>query len=355
MTSKDPISSPNIPSVLNERAQQLLKFVVERYIRDGQPVGSRTIARESSLDLSPATIRNVMADLEEMGLIKAPHTSAGRIPTGHGYRIFVDSLLTVSTLEEGEISSLRHQLLPATESKRVLESASSLLSEVTSLAGVVMLPKRELIALRQVEFVALSGSRVLVIFVVNDHEVQNRVINTSRAYTSSELQQATNYLNEHFAGRDLGEMRRVLLDEMQETQQNMNQLMLAVLEAANQAIKEGGDEDYYMAGQTNLMGYAEMSNVERLRQLFDAFNRKRDILHLLDQSLHADGIQIFIGEESGYQPLDECSVVTAPYTVEGQIVGVLGVIGPTRMRYDRVIPIVDVTAKLLGAALNQVR
>ncbi|HLP41268.1 MAG TPA: heat-inducible transcriptional repressor HrcA [Fibrobacteria bacterium] len=341
--------------VLNERAQQLLKFVVERYIRDGQPVGSRTVSRDSPLDLSPATIRNVMCDLEDMGFIKSPHTSAGRIPTVQGYRLFVDSLLTVRALEEGEISSLRHQLAPVPDTKRILENASSLLSEVTAMAGVVMLPKRELIALRQVEFMALSGNRVLVILVMNDQEVQNRVINTSRAYTPSELQQASNYLNEHFAGKDLSDMRQGLFAEMEQARSDMNQLMLAAIEMANQAYKESSGDDYVLAGQTNLMGYAEMSSVERLRQLFEAFNHKRDILYLLDQSLHADGIQIFIGEESGYQPLDECSVVTAPYTVDGKVLGVLGVIGPTRMRYDRVIPLVDMTARLLGAALNQVR
>jgi heat-inducible transcriptional repressor len=318
-------------------------------------VGSRTVSRESALDLSPASIRNVMSDLEVMGLIKSPHTSAGRVPTVQGYRLFVDSLLTVSRLAEGEISSLRHHLNPAADTKRVLESASALLSEVTSLAGVVMMPRRELISMRHVEFMALSENRVLVILVINDQEVQNRVIHTSRPYTSSELQQASNYLNEHFAGRDLTEMRHGLVKEMEQAQRDMNQLMIAALEMANQAHAAHSDDDYVLAGQTNLMNYAEMSNVERLRQLFDAFNRKRDILHLLDHSLHASGIQIFIGEESGYQVLDECSVVTAPYTVEGQVVGVLGVIGPTRMRYDRVIPIVDVTAKLLGAALNQAR
>lgn len=340
---------------LNERAQQLLKFVVERYIRDGQPVGSRTVSRESALDLSPASIRNIMSDLEVMGLIKSPHTSAGRIPTVQGYRLFVDSLLTVSHLGEGEISSLRHHLSPGVDTKKVLESASALLSEVTSLAGVVMLPRRDLIALRHVEFMALSENRVLVILVINDQEVQNRVIHTSRPYTSSELQQASNYLNEHFAGRDLTDMRQGLLRDMEQAQRDMNQLMVAALEMANQAYAAHSDDDYVLAGQTNLMSYAEMSNVERLRQLFEAFNRKRDILHLLDHSLHASGIQIFIGEESGYQVLDECSVVTAPYAVEGRVMGVLGVIGPTRMRYDRVIPIVDVTAKLLGAALNQAK
>lgn len=341
------------PIALNERAQQLLKFVVERYIRDGQPVGSRTVSRESSLDLSPATIRNIMADLEELGLVSSPHTSAGRVPTAHGYRVFVDSLLTVRDLADVEVSNLRHQLTPGGEPKRILETASTMLSEITSLAGVVMLPRREHVASRHVEFLGLSQNRVLVILVTNEKEVQNRIIRTSRPYTQAELQQAANYLNEAFAGRDLSAMREGLVAEMQATREHINQLMITALEMVDEEAESEGD--YVLAGQTNLMNYAEMSNVERLRQLFEAFNRKRDILHLLDQSLRADGIQIFIGEESGYEVLGDCSVVTAPYTVEGNVVGVLGVIGPTRMHYDRVIPIVDVTAKLLGAALNQAR
>lgn len=338
---------------MNERAQQLLKFVVERYIRDGQPVGSRTVARESSLDLSPATIRNIMADLEELGLVSSPHTSAGRVPTAHGYRVFVDSLLTVRDLAEVEVSSLRHQLTPGGETKRILETASAMLSEITSLAGVVMVPRREHVASRHVEFLGLAQNRVLVILVTNEKEVQNRIIHTSRPYGQSELQHAAGYLNEAFAGRDLSAMRQGLVEEMHATREHINHLMIAALEMASET--SGAEGDYVLAGQTNLMNYAEMSNVERLRQLFEAFNRKRDILHLLDQSLRANGIQIFIGEESGYDVLDECSVVTSPYTVEGNVVGVLGVIGPTRMHYDRVIPVVDVTAKLLGAALNQAR
>ncbi|MFA7619698.1 MAG: heat-inducible transcriptional repressor HrcA [Thiohalomonadaceae bacterium] len=342
---------PAMTLALNERAQQLLKFVVERYIRDGQPVGSRTVSRESSLDLSPATIRNIMADLEELGLVSSPHTSAGRVPTAHGYRVFVDSLLTVRDLADVEVSNLRHQLAPGGETKRIVAAASAMLSEITSLAGVVMLPRREHVASRHVEFMGLTQNRVLVILVTNEKEVQNRIIHTSRPYTQSELQQAAAYLNEAFSGRDLPAMREGLIEEMHATREHMNQLMLAALEMASENSATEGD--YVLAGQTNLMNYAEMSNVERLRQLFEAFNRKRDILHLLDQSLHANGIQIFIGEESGYEVLDECSVVTAPYATEGNVVGVLGVIGPTRMHYDRVIPIVDVTARLLGAALNQ--
>lgn len=341
---------------LNERSQRLLKFLVERYIRDGQPVGSRTLSKDSGLDLSPASIRNVMADLEECGLINSPHTSAGRVPTAQGYRFFVDSLLTIKPLGEREILSLKNQIGPVEDSRSLLASASSLLSEVSSMAGIVMLPRRDMVALGQVEFLPLSGNQVLVVLIINEREVQNRIIQTSRRYSPAELQQAANYLNQSFAGRDLSSVRERLLGEMKQTRENMDQLMVAAIEMAGKAFQpdsEGGD--YVMAGQTNLMNYAEMANIERLKQLFETFNRKRDVLHLLDQSMHAEGVQIFIGEESGYEALDECSLVTAPYKVGGEVVGVLGVIGPTRMAYDRMIPIVDVTAQLLGAALNQAK
>ena len=338
---------------LTERAQYLFKALVERHIRDGQPVGSRTLARDSKLNLSPATIRNVMADLEELGLIQSPHTSAGRIPTAQGYRFFVDSLLTIKPLDEGELRSLKAQFEQGEDPGRLLSSASSLLSDITSLAGVVMLPRREQVALRQIEFLALSDSRVLVILVVNEREVQNRIIHTTRRYSSSELTQAANFINEHFAGRTLREVRNRLIKQMQADREDMDRLMRSALEMAQQAFSEDENEDdYLMAGETNLMSYAEMSDMKRLRQLFEAFGTKRDILHLLDQSLAADGLQIFIGNEAGHEALDVCSVVTSPYTVGDQVVGVLGVIGPTRMAYGRVIPIVDVTARLLGAALK---
>ena len=340
--------------VLNERSQRLLKFLVERYIRDGQPVGSRTLSKDSGLDLSPASIRNVMADLEESGLINSPHTSAGRVPTALGYRFFVDSLLTIKPLAEREILSLKNQIGPVEDSHSLLASASSMLSEISSMAGIVMLPRRDMVALRQVEFLPLSGNQVLVVLIINEREVQNRIIQTSRRYSPAELQQAANYLNQSFAGRDLKSVRDRLLGEMNQTRENMDQLMVAAIEMADKAFQPENERgDYLMAGQTNLMNYAEMSNIDRLKQLFETFNRKRDVLHLLDQCMHAEGVQIFIGEESGYQALDECSLVTSPYKVAGEVVGVLGVIGPTRMAYDRMIPIVDVTAQLLGAALNQ--
>jgi len=347
---------------ISDRAQRLLKVLVERYIRKGQPVGSRVLARNSGMDLSSATVRNVMADLEEMGLIRSPHTSAGRVPTVQGYRLFVDSLLTVRELQEMEIRDLESRLrVRAGDPKKVLQSASSLLSEITSLAGVIMMPRQEQQALRQLEFLPLSNNRVLAILVLNEREVQNRILHTSREYSPSELQQAANYLNEAFAGKELRQVRDKLLREMRDDQESMNHLMVDAIEMARKAFAEGEGEnesaegDYLLAGETNLMSYAEMADMEKLRQLFEAFARKRDILHLLDQALTAQGIQIFIGEESGYQVFDDCSLVTAPYKMDGETLGVLGVIGPTRMPYDRVIPIVDVTARLLGAALNQLK
>ena len=341
---------------LNDRAQLLLKNLVERYIRDGQPVGSRTLSRETGLELSAATIRNVMADLEECGLIHAPHTSAGRIPTTRGYRLFVDSLLTIKQLDNSQISQMQKRMGSSADPDRVLSIASQQLSEVTSMAGVVMVPKRKLVALRQVEFLPLSHNRVLAILVINEREVQNRIIQTSRNYSASELQQIANYLNSVCAGRDLKQARASLLKEMDDTRSHMNQLMADAVQMAQAVFAtDEKDGDYLLEGQTNLMSYEEMGNVDKLKRLFDAFNQKRDILQLLDQSLQADGVQLFIGSESGYEVLDECSVVASPYTVDGEVLGVLGVIGPTRMAYDRVIPIVDVTAQLLGASLNQIK
>ncbi|MCW8828197.1 MAG: heat-inducible transcriptional repressor HrcA [Gammaproteobacteria bacterium] len=343
-------------SELNERAQLLLKNLVERYIRDGQPVGSRTLSRETGLELSAASIRNVMADLEEMGLIHAPHTSAGRIPTIRGYRLFVDSLLTIQPLNKTQVQVMQQRIGSSADPEHLLATASRQLSEVTSMAGVVMVPRRKLAALRQLEFLPLSHNRVLVILVVNEQEVQNRIIQTRRNYSAAELQQIANYLNSVCVGRDLNQARQALLGEMDDTRSNMNQLMADAVQMAKHIFTT--DEpagDYLLDGQTNLMSYDEMANLDRLRKLFEAFNQKRDILQLLDQALHADGVQLFIGDESGYEVLDECSVVTSPYKVDGEVMGVLGVIGPTRMAYDRVIPIVDVTAQLLGASLNQMK
>ena len=343
---------------LNERAQSLLRVLVESYIRDGQPVGSRALSRESGLNLSSATIRNVMADLEEFGFVASPHTSAGRIPTDKGYRFFVDTLLRVQPLESSAVTEIRRQLDSSHDSSKALvEAASQLLSSVTQLAGVVTLPSTEQASITHVEFVGLSENRVLAVLVLNDREVQNRIIQLERRYSPDELKRAANFLNEKFRGRTLPQVRQEILRELRETRETMNQVMLDAITFAQQVfdVPTEAPLEYVIAGETNLMGVAELSSVEKLRRLFDAFNEKRDFLHLLDQSLKAQGVQIFIGHESGYQILDDCSIVTAPYSLGDMVVGVLGVIGPTRMAYERVIPIVDVTAKLLGAALNSRR
>ncbi|HET7587450.1 MAG TPA: heat-inducible transcriptional repressor HrcA [Gammaproteobacteria bacterium] len=341
---------------LNERAQHLLRALVERYIRDGQPVGSRMLSRESGMDISPATVRNVMADLEEMGFVNSPHTSAGRVPTVKGYRFFVDTLLEVQPLAEREIETLRDKLMLTSEDSPqvLLASTSNLLSAITRMAGVVTLPRRDNPSWRQIEFLPLSDNRVLTILVLNQREVQNRILHLDREYSADFLRQAANYLNAQFTGRSLKEVRARLISELRETRASLNDMMTAAVNMAEQifAADTETDNNYVMAGETNLMSFAELSEIERLRKLFEAFNEKRDILHLLDQCASAEGVQIFIGEESGYNILDDLSVVTAPYSVDDHVVGVLGVIGPTRMAYDRVIPIVDITAKLLGAALK---
>lgn len=346
-----------MPNPLDPRAAELLKLLVERYIHDGQPVGSRTLSRAGSLDLSPATIRNVMADLDEMGLVVSPHTSAGRVPTVRGYRYFVDQLLTPEPLGDEEHARISRTLAgDRGHSDELMQAASSLLSQLTSMAAVVTVPRRNLATLRRIEFLPLSGNRVLAILVVNQREVQNRVIHTDRAYGADELEQYANAINEHFAGRDLTSLRRGLLDEAVDAQNRVNLILRAAAAMAAQAMNDGSPQgDYVLAGGTNLMGFQELSDVNRLRGLFEVLDRKRELLHLFDQCLNADGLQIFIGEESGYHVLDEVSVVTAPYFVDGQVAGRIGVIGPTRMAYSRIIPLVKQTARLFGAGLSDQR
>lgn len=338
---------------VSERALHFLKTLIERYIRDGQPVGSRTLARDAGLDLSPATVRNVMADLEELGLIASPHTSAGRVPTVAGYRLFVDSLLTVRPPSEEDLALLRDQFDARLDPKALIERASNLLSGLTHLAGVVMLPRHERHAFHHIELLPLSDSRVLVILVTREGEVHNRIITTERPFSAVQLEQTANYLNRMFTGQDLKEVRRRLVEDLQDTHAHMDQMMRRALALAQDVMESAEDQDdCYIAGQTNLMEFDELASLDRLKQLFDAFTQKREILHILDRCIAAEGIQIFIGEESGYSLLGDCSLVTTPYRVDDQVVGVLGVIGPTRMDYQRVIPIVDVTARLLSAALR---
>ena len=337
--------------MINERARILLKTLVERYIEDGEPVGSRALARFSGLDLSPASIRNIMADLEEMGYIASPHTSAGRIPTPRGYRLFVDTLLTVKPLQQVEISQLEGQL-QVDNTQRLVASASHLLSDLTRFAGVVMAPRRRNGVFRHIEFLRLGENRLLLIIVTPEGDVQNRILATEQPYTASQLTEAANFLNQHFAGRDFDEIRRQLRADLRELQDDISRLMARALEVGTEAVQEGG-ADVVISGERHLLDVADLStNMDSLRRLFALFEQKTGFLQLLELSSRAQGVQIFIGGESGLVPLDECSVVTAPYEVDGQVVGTVGVIGPTRMAYERVIPIVDITAELVSSALS---
>ena len=336
------------------RARQLLRTLVARHVRDGEPVGSQTLARHAGLDVSPATIRNILASMEDAGLLAAPHSSAGRVPTTQGYRLFVDSLLQVKPLAEGEVNRLRSELPSGAGTQALLGSTSELLSAMTHFVGMVSVPARESFAFRQLEFVALDPQRVLAILVFADGEVQNRVVQVRRAFDPSELEQAANYLNANFAGQPLAHIRTALLRDLRHARNEMERLLASSVELAEQAFAPGRD-DMLVAGQTRLMGLQDLGDLDRLRALFEAFAEKRELLQLLERTAKAPGMRVFIGEETGLAPLEGMSLVTAPYGSEGRMLGVLGVIGPTRMAYERVIPVVEATAAVLGAALDQGR
>ena len=338
--------------MLNDRARILLKTLVERYIEEGEPVGSRALAKFSGLDLSPASIRNIMADLEEMGYIASPHTSAGRIPTPRGYRLFVDTLLTVRPLQQLEISQLEGQL-QVDNRQKLVSSASHLLSELTRVAGVVQTPRRRSSAFRHIEFLRLGENRLLLIIVTPEGDVQNRILRVDRPYSASQLTEAANFLNQTFAGRELDDIRAHLHEDLRKLREDISLLMARALEAGTEAMQDRS-ADYVISGERHLLNVSDLStNMDSLRRLFEMFEQKTGFLQLLELSSRAQGVQIFIGGESGLVQLDECSVVTAPYEVDGQVVGTVGVIGPTRMAYERVIPIVDITAKLVSSALSQ--
>ena len=338
-------------SPLDPRARQLLRTLIARYIRDGEPVGSQTLARHAGLDVSPATIRNILGDLEELGLLSSPHASAGRVPTALGYRLFVDSLLQLRPLPDTELARLRQELPAGAGTQSLLGNASELLSAMSHFVGVVSAPKREAFAFRHIDFVPLEGQRVLAILVFADNDVQNRVLQTRRVYDAAELERVAHYLNQHFAGRPLADVRATLLHELQAARSEMETLLAHTVELAGQALADGED-DVVLAGQSRLLGVQDLSDLDRLRELFEAFARKREILQLLERTLRAPGVRIFIGEETGLASLEGMSLVTAPYGTGDRVLGVLGVIGPSRMAYDRVIPVVKAAADVLGAALK---
>ncbi len=338
--------------MLNDRAQVLLKTLVERYISDGQPVGSRALQQYSGLEVSPATIRNVMSDLEAMGLVSSPHTSAGRVPTALGYRLFIDTLMVVQPLSEARVQQLESQLQPDNPS-RLLAQASNVLSELTRFAGVVATPRRAAITVHQIEFLRLSEKRVLLIIVMPDGEVENRVLLTHKDYSQAQLTEAGNFLSQHYADLAFGDIRQRVQSELRQLQHDMTALMSAAMAASDAAIARK-NEDYVISGERNLLHINDLAaNMNQLRNLFDVFEQKTELLQLLDAGRQAQGVHIFVGNESGLSGLDECSVVSAPYAASGKIVGTLAVVGPKRMNYERVVPIVDITAKLLSNALSQ--
>ena len=338
---------------LNDRAQRLLKTHVECYIREGQPVGSKTLVERAALAVSPATVRNIMAELEERGYVASPHTSAGRVPTEAGYRLFVDNLVTFSPPEQQQLQRLAGELSPEKTAGELVEAASRLLSDFACMAGVVAVPRRRFGTLRQVEFLPLAGNRVLVILVLNQREVQNQIIHTDRDYDEAELRQAANFINQHYAGLDVDGIRARILEQMRADKERMDGLMQEALDMAGRALDSGdAAPDLKLAGEAHLIaGLAGGGGLERIREVFEAFRRKRDILDLMDRCGAATGVKVFIGSESGYQAFADCSIITAPYGAGGDTLGVLAVVGPTRMAYERVVPLVDVTARLLGAAL----
>lgn len=337
---------------LDQRAQLLLKQLINEYTRDAQPVGSKNLAQLSGLDVSSATIRNIMSKLEHLGLVDSPHTSSGRIPTQAGYRFFVDSLLEVHDLGDQARKMISDSFGTHLTSSDLIKNASDILSTITHLTGIVSLTHSVPSEIRHIEFMRLSEQRILVILVINKDEVHNKVIQIDRDYTDDELKQVTQTLSRYLVGRDFKTARQRLLDELSELRSDVNMIMSTVLGAMEEVCNNNGHDELLMSGESNLLEYSELSNINKLRDLFNVFNEKTDLLKLLDSCTSAEGVEIFIGSESGYSVLSDCSVVGAPYHVNGKIIGVLGVIGPTRIAYEQVIPIVDVTAKLLSSALN---
>ena len=339
---------------LSQRASSLLKTLVEMHIREGQPVASKNLQGESGLSVSSATVRNIMAELEDLGYLSSPHTSSGRIPTAQGYRFFVDSLLQVGPVGQGAMSALNAGLDPNRSASELVQSASNLLAQITYQTGIVTVPKPASSQLRQIEFLPLSGDRVLVIMVINEREVQNRIIQVQRAMTEAQLKTAADLINQRYAGRDLSQVKHQIVREMAEARSRIDAYLEAALELASAAIDNPDTADgVVVAGEVSLLNQASPEDMQKLRELFDAFERKRDLLELMERCSRADGIQIFIGEEAGFDVFGDFSVITAPYAQGAQSLGVLGVIGPTRMAYERVIPIVDVTARMLSAALSR--
>ena len=334
---------------IDSRTQHLLKTLINHHIADGQPVGSKTLTASSGLELSSASIRNIMKDLEDAGFISSPHTSAGRVPTHKGYRFFVDSLVTMKTPNKSELDVLQNSL-NTSNTNELINITADRLSSLTNFAGVVMMPKAKKISFKHIEFLSLSKTRILVIIVTSDGSVQNRVLDTQEDYDQTTLIEASNFFNEHYKDLDISMIKEKIIEELANMKKNMTNLMSAAMDLS---LNTKHDENLVLTGQGNLLDTVDLSqNVKSIKKIIELFEKKTSLLHLLEKSHHSSGMQIFIGEESGYQALDECSIVTAPYQSDGEVLGILGVIGPTRMAYERVIPIVDITAKMLSKSIK---
>jgi len=339
---------------LPERSEHILKLLIERHIEDGTPVGSKALVSESDLGLSPATVRNVLADLENRGYLKSPHTSAGRVPTAEGYRLFVDHLLTASEIDAASIENIKQLLAGDSNPKSLAESASTLISEMTQLTGIVMVPGSQKDTLKQIDFLPLNSKQVLAVLVINENNVQNHIIDTEREYDTIELNQASNYLKENFAGKSISEIRSELLKLMREEKQSMSNIMETAIQMSSRALEKSKSEDsLVIKGESHLLDPGMQTDIVKVRELFEAFSQKQDIIHLLDKCSRSNSMQIFIGKESGNQLFKDMSLISAPYTVGEEVVGVLAVVGPQRIPYQKVIPTVNITAKVLDSVLNQ--
>jgi len=352
MTSR-PIKPSQKIAPLNPRAQYLLKTLINCYVQEGVPVGSKTLAESAGLNISTATIRNVMANLDSMGLVSAPHTSAGRVPTNLGFRIYVDTMLEASPLDKAIEERLKQQLNADQDKDTLINTANNLLSDITQMAGVITLPKSGQLNLRRIEFLPLPDKKILAILVVNERDVQNRIVHVDREYSQDELLKISNYLNQHFMGQDIFQIRNLLLEELHNARNQVDKLMAAAVDLADQALRPDEDsEAYRLQGEANLIRFNEADNARQLQQLFQIFQNKRDMLGLLDRCIQADDMQVFIGSEAGIEGLEDFSVISAPYGSSDTALGVLAVVGPTRMEYSRVISAVDVTARFLSLALG---
>ena len=341
--------------MLNERSQLLFKNLRGLYLNEGKPVGSSKLASLPEVGLSSATVRNVLAELEKMGLLDSPHTSAGRVPTDIGYRFFIDSMLTYQPLSEQSEMSIRNELTNGLNQDDLLESTSKVLSGITGMTSLVLMPKKEQEVLRHIDFIPLSSSRVLVVLVFNDNDVQNRIIELDKDFSADELQETANFLNAQCLGKNLAEAKNLLVSRLDMIRATTNEFMSSIVTATDNVFEEQIEKQipFLVAGKTNLLNYQELASSEKLKALFNAFDEHTHMLNLLDKSMQAQGVQVFVGNECGNEIYQGCSIITTPYEVEGEVLGVLGVVGPSRMNCEKVVPRVDVTAKILGSLLKK--